>query len=34
MLEGVQELEVSKGLGKMFQVEGTMEPWSGEAWCA
>lgn len=31
MLEGVKEPnEVSKGLGKMFQVEGTMEPWRGE----
>ena len=26
--------QISKGLGKMFQVEGTMEPWRGEAWCA
>lgn len=35
MLEGVKEPnEVSKGLGKMFQVEGTMEPWRGEAWYA
>ena len=35
MLEGVKEPnEVSKGLGKMFLVEGTMEPWRGEAWCA